>query len=437
VLLPLRHRFSGPLLLAISASSCAVPAFAFTEFARGALTLETRGTVTYDSYFLGSANHDSDFYETLRPQLNYSRNAGLSKFNASLGMAFNRYNKFTSYNSDDVIASLNASLPVEPGSRLDGNVTASYNESKDVDPVLLERVSSKALAAGLNFNYQLGLKTALTDAFSYNKTIRQVYSDQETFSNNVGFTYSDFLYESNLRFNYGLDRTKSSGDNFRGVPLDQTAHSFTGTFSRPIIGALNGELTYGYRTVRRSKSESDIGQKNQDGAIFSVSINGPFLPPSRFPKLTSSASLSYQESVSPGINDTGGKTLTGDMNLSWAARERTDVYIRANRSLTLSANDLTVEDTRVSTGLTEHVGIATTIDGSLAYSWHKFRGISRNDNTLEASLSADHSLSKYWSFGASYEFQKNNSDATGLQPTRFLPTDYNRHLVSVFVTNVF
>lgn len=425
------------LLAAVSTADC----FGFAEFARGAVTLETEARGTYDSYFIGSRdpNHTDDYFLTLNPELRYSRKAGLAEVSAFAGVSVLRYDRNSEFDSEDFNAGFRTGLPVSEGSRLSGELSLSYNESTVVDYDVMDRIPTKSLGGAFSFAYQLGLKTSLQDSFNYSRSNRSAYSDQEFFGNQFSFLYKEFLGETSLRLTHGYDRTTSSGDNVLGAELDQTANSFSGSLSRPIIGKLVGEATYGYRILHRSAQESIFGQTKQNGSFFSLGLNGPFLPPSKFPKVESSASITYQESRSPGINDMGGKTVTGDVRLSWQARERTKLSFNASRSVDLSANDLSVENTRALFTVSQSVGNFTTLNGSLGYTWRKYRGLDRKDNTFEAALDGRYAITKYWSAGASYSYQDNSGSGTplALAAYRMRAEDYTRHLVSIFVTNLF
>lgn len=440
------HSMAAPLLarsalIAVLAASASVNCYGFTEFARGAVTLETEGRLTYDSYFIGARNPgDDDYYASLRPQLKYVRKAGLAQIDAYAAVDVIRYNTNTEFDSEDFSAGFHTELPVNEGSRISGDINVNYNESTTIDYSVMDRIPTKSLTGTLSLRYKLGLKTDLADSFSYARSNRTSYSDQETYSNDLSFGYSDFLHGTSLRLTHGYVSTTSSGNNIFGAELDQSSNSLSATLSRPIVGKLVGDVTYGYRVLDRSAKENTAGQTQIEGSFFSLNLRGPFLSERRFSKLQSSASLSYQESRSPGINDLGQKTLTGDIRLSWAARERTKVSLWANRSVDLAANDFSVEVTQANMSVTEEIGYATHVTGQLGYTWRSFRGVERRDETLDASLSAVRTLSRTWTTGVSYTYQDNSSNIDTVAPSgpfRSPVFDYQRHVISVFVSNVF
>lgn len=436
-----RSLLASIFLPSVALFSIPVSCFGFANFAGGGVTLETEVRATYDSYLIGATSvGDDDYYASLRPQLRYVRKAGLAQLDGYVGVTVVRYNTYTEFDSEDFSAGLHSELPVDDGSRISGNVNLTYAESREIDYSVHDRIPTKSLGASLSLNYKLGLKMGLTETLTYANTNRTGYSDQTTFSNNLAFNYFNFLQGTTLSLGHGFIRTTSSGENALRAELDQTSNSLSASISRPIIGQLIGIATYGYRILDRSASESTEGQTTQKGSFYTFSLRGPFLPPSKFPKLQSSASITYEESKAPGINDLGTKTLTGNMSLSWAARERTDVSINANRSVDLTATDISVENTQVNFTVRERIGYATHLQAQVGNSWREYRGADRSDRTLSASLSAQHSLTRYWTTGASYTYQKNSTNSqntaapVGLGLRAF---DYERHLLSIFVTNVF
>ncbi len=433
-------RFTPAFLVALGSTLPALHSFGFAEFARGPILLDTKLTAGYDSYFIGSSSKDTsgDSFATLAPTLTYSRNAGRGSIDLAAGVSFTRYDRNSDQDSEDAHASASITLPTAPGSRLDGSLNASYTEETSVDDVVQDRIASKTAGLNLAFRYQLGLKTSLSESVRYNKSWRDgAYGDQETLGNNLGFTYSDFLGKTSLNLGHTYTSTSSGGVNERSASLDQESHAFSAGLSRPIYGSIKGSAGYGYRFLDRSAAETIIGQTQNNGGYFTLGLDGPFLPPARFPKLKSSLSLAYEQPTSLGINDTGGKTLTGNLGLSWDARERTSVSINASRNVNLTATDLSVETTQVALGVTERLGDFTTVTANLGYQWNTYRGVSREDNSLTGSLSAGRRLNKNWSLGAAYRFFRNeNSSASTLAP-RLQGADYTRHLVTATLGYIF
>jgi hypothetical protein len=446
--LPLKLVLAGGAFAAFST----VQSYGFAELARGAVTLNTTLSGTYDSYFIGSRDNGDDFYFTLRPDLQYSRKAGLSSIDGDLGVSMNRYDKNSQFNSEDLNANFRASLPVEAGARVSGGLSAGYTEGRVVDPLVNDRVSTKTTSLNFNASYELGLKMSLADSLSFSNSGRATYSDQRTLNNSFSYTYSNFLEETSLTLSHEYMRTTSSGDNILSVGLDEHSNAVNLGLSHPIVGALIGSVSYGYRILDYSAQQSLNGSTRSEGSTFSANLTGPLLPPSRFQKLQSSASISYQQANSPGLGDVGGKSLTGNINLSWNARERTKVTLGASRSQDLSPNDFTVVNSQVNAAVTEDIGYFTHLTGSLGYSWRKYRGVDRRDATFSGTLSASYSITRSWSASANYQYQNNEAEGdnstfvprTGgqnqplsSQVQLFGVGNYHRHVISLSLSYQF
>jgi hypothetical protein len=432
---PRTLRALASLLLAPAlVSSC----FGFAEIARGSLLLQTTGSVMYESYFLGSADNDPDVLYSVFPSLRYTRNAGRAQIAGSAGVSVNRYGKNTQFDSEDIRANASVELPTAAGSRLTGAFSIGYNEGTTIDLYVNDRVAAETFSANLNFDYRLSTRMRVREALSYNSSIREIYSDQDTLSNQAAFTYENFLRGTNLTVAHGFNITKSSADRDTGIALDQQSHDISLALSRAIYSEVIGSLTYGYSTTFLSTAER-LGRDDKiSSGYISVGIEGPFLPARRFPKLESAASLSYRQSSVAGIGDDGGQFLTGSLRLAWNARETTRLYINASRSIDLTIANRTVENTRVGGGFNQQLGRSTSLNGAAGYTWSDTRGIDNSDTALDASLNLNRTFNKYLSASLDYTFLDNQSSSSG--PTRlgrFAERDYVRQTIMGSVTVTF
>jgi len=441
-----KTRFQFSLVMTAAAfGGFASASYGFGEFERGSLLLETTAMATYDSYFIGAPtsqgqNPGSDYYFSLHPNLKYDRKAGLGEISGYAGVDILRYDKNTNFDAENVSAAINVKLP-DTGSPLSGSVSLSYVESEEVDFNVLDRVKQKVTNVGANFNYQLGLKMALSEAFNFTHVDRQDFSDQTMFHNAISYRYNNFLEETSLRITETFDRTKSNGDNIRGVELDQTSNSISAGLTRHIIGPIDGEAVYGYRFLQRNPNETLEHRRNFDGAFYSFNLHGPFLPPRLFPKVETSASITYEQSQNPGINDVGDRTVTGEIRASWQAREQTKLGFMLNRAVELTATDLTVDTTNLRFNVSENVGYDTTISGNAGYTWRTYPNTDRSDDTFLSDVNLTHHFNKYWSAGMSYQYQNNKTHGSLSQ--QYIGAfghnyhDFSRNVINVFVTNVF
>ncbi len=428
----LRLVTSSAALLALTTTS-----YGFAEFARGGLLLDTTGSVTYDSFFLGSADNDPDTIYTLFPSLRFVRRAGLAQFTATGGVAFNRHEVNKDYDSDDLRINASLYIPTDVGSRLTGNVDVGYTEEMVVDYSLNDRIPTERYYAQVGVTYPINPGMILHESLSYSSVTRAFYSNQDMLSNRLNFTYRGIFPGTSLLLGHELAVTKTDGNEYNPVGIDQYYNNFSVGLSRALYGEVNGSIRYGYSVISRSSEEVFGGDRSRGSHYINLSIDGPFLPANRFPKLTSSASIAYSQSSVAGINDNGGKFLSGALRLAWSARERTQLSIHASRGMELSANNLAVENTRVGGGFDQKIGRLTNLNGSLSYSWRSYRGVTRDDTILDASLAISRPFTRNLRGSLRYGYVDNNTDALGNQFTRVTPRNYERHTVTASATFTF
>lgn len=418
------------IVLASTALAAPLTAFGFAEFARGEALLSTTARATYDSRVFGGTSPADDIIFTLDPRLIYRREAGMVKLEGILGTRINRYYDFSELDSEDLVTSLRLHLPPQASSLASGSFLASYDEHTDVNYDVNRRVREKTFLTRMNADLPLGLKTAVLLGGSFQKDQRNQFSDRELMEGMAGFRYADFLGGSTLDLKYRRLEVETTGGNEWGIPLDQSSDIYSATLSRPLYHEVRGSVTYGYRQLQRSRTEVPGDRSIDDGgSLFSVGIEGPFLPTSMFPKVESSLSLGYQEAETPGINDTGGSRFFGAMDLRWQARERTRLTFNARRALELSVNDLTVETTSARIGVNQQIGNFMT--GSLAagYEQRDYRTWGRQDDAMIFESGLHYRITKTWSASAEYRLRATDSDNPG--------ADYSRHLVFASVNYTF
>jgi hypothetical protein len=442
------------MIVGVALASWAMPnqSQALVDTGSGVIKLEVTTSGTYDSYMIGTPDYGSDFIGAIHPQLRYNHLIGPTEFEVYGGVTYNRFQHYKMFNSEDFSGGISSNFPVHEGSRLTGNVSASYVEATEVDQALNDRVPTRTGTLALTSAYQAGLKTTLADTVSYSQVERQIYGTQILWDNEFKYSYANFLENTNLDLTHRFTRTQSDASNYSSwsydpgqadtVPnsaLDQYANSLWASLSHPVYGQIIGEASYGYTWLHRSASETTSGVTDTRTSIVSFTLRGPFLPPARYPKLESSASISYEQNVSPGINDTGEKTITGHIDLAWNARERTRVSIDALRSQSLASNNFTVVTTEMNAGVTENIGLATVLSGKVSYTWLTYRGITRNDELFSAYVGLHHPLTQRWSVGADYTFESTKSDAPqdSFQGASHAPHDYFRHVVVLSISCVY
>ncbi len=418
---------------ALVAATCALlpaSAFAFAEVARGALTLTTTGRIAYDSNLSGNTMELGDTVFTLAPTLNYNRAAGLGTIDASLGTAINRYADLTAFNSEDYFGSLRVSLPTPDGARQQGAFNLSYADRTDIDEDAGTRVRAKAWNAGFAGTFRAGPRTNVRANFNYSDTNRDILTDQTRWSAGLGFDYTDFLGGCGLEGDYRYSATDSTTVlGLPGTALDQKSHHVsTGLFYKFASG-LRASADVGYRWIDRLATETISGQTSSNSPTFSIRLDGPFLPPSRFPKLTSSFSIGLQKGETLGLNDNGGTTVVGDLSLAWQARERTALTVSASRRQEVGSTNLGSVNNSLRFGVKQQIGERTHLNATIGQDWLTYPGTDRDDRRTRASLDLACALNRSWQVGTGYTLTLSRSSSDFL--------DYDRHLVHGFVSYTF
>lgn len=396
---------------------------------RGEISLGASATANYDSNLSGRRDSADDYYGTFAPRISYMRRAGKIEADANASISVQRYMDHKEFNSENVTADASLRLSEKSFQNISGAVSVSYIESYSADIDVNARIKS----AGTSVTARGGLVTGPRTSFSFNGSYsnfnRVGASDQEILSSGGEFSYKGFLDDTTLSFIYGYTRAMSSGENLLGADLDQSSHSFSVALSRALYRGVSGQISYGYRILDRSAAETTTRQTKQKGSFITATVDGPFLPRRIFPKITSHASVSYQDAQTPGVNDPGQKQISGDIGLSWEARPATTISLDTTRSQRLSSTDLTVVSSGVSAHLTQQ--LRYNLNGSVGarYNWESYRGIARKDEILALDSSLSYSFARSWTSAATYTYTSNSSTVA--------VSDFARHLVSINVGYTF
>lgn len=402
---------TGSFHLAFAAllGAAAPKAHAFAEIENGALNLATTGAVEYDSNIQGIPQGDADFIYSLYPDLLYKENQSQLKVDAGAGVTFERYQKYTEYNSNDADGHLNLDLAPDQGLPLSGLLNIGYAETSDVDYDLNQRVHAKALTGLLNATYPIGTKVTFDVNGSFNRIDRGSDGTQEFEGAGATLNYNEFLQAVNLSLEYNrLESTASSVDGT--PPIDQESNSYAIAVSRPIYDDLKTSATYGYRFLDRSAQETDFGQTNVDGPFYSVEVDGPFLPPRLFPKLKSSLSIAYERASTPGIDDEDSNRLVAAASLSWEASDTTKLSIKASHSQELSSTDLTVISTDCFAEISQGIGHFVHADVGGGYEHRQYIGIERTDDVGTGYVRLVYKATKSLEVGLSDQIHATSSD---------------------------
>ncbi|HLP08146.1 MAG TPA: outer membrane beta-barrel protein [Opitutaceae bacterium] len=403
-------------------------AHALAEFARGSLTLTTIGRISYDTNLLGNSSELDDTIYTLAPTFAYRRAAGLGTIDASAGVSINRYADFTNLDNEGYHASLRVDLPTPEGARQEGVFSANYSDTTDVDETVGARVRATTWGGRFSGTYRAGPRVDLRTNLAYTETSRDVFTDRTQWNAGAGFDYNDFLGGFGLGADYRYTDTVSNSNGAAGS-IDQQSHSLSSGLFYKFISGLRASADVGYRWLKRGQDETLDRNKDDSSMTFGLRLTGPFLPPTRFPKLESSFSIGYEQGEAVGLNDHGRATLVGNLSLSWHARERTVVSVNASRQQGLSADNLSTVSSSLRLGVTQRIGQRTRASLSLAEEWADFPSTSRNDERTRAGLNLSYSINRTWAAGADYTYTNSRSNNNLL--------DYDRHVIAGFVSCTF
>ena len=402
-------------------------ALADVPLGRGEVSTTVTATTTYDSNVFGTHDATADFSGTLAPQVSYARKAGEIEAEAHAEISFIRFLEQTQLNANNLDVGAALRIPQSDIRNYSGLLSAAYVEASDVNTDINARINTKTTTLVAQTALVTGPRSDLALNGNYTDTLPSVGSDQQIFTTEALYDYKDFFYGNSLHLTGDYEELHSSGGNSLGVPLNQNSYTFSAGLERAFAdNALRAGINYGYRVLNRSAAETSTGVQRQEGPVITATLDGPFLPEKYFPKITSQFALSYQDTATPGINDTGTKELTGSLVLAWQARENTKVSFSAHRTQRLSVDDLSVVSTNVQLELDQTLRYNLTGSLSAGYDWSSYRTINRQDQTASVSAGLKYHFARAWDASLSYVL--NSTSSTSRQST------FDRHVVSLGLT---
>lgn len=376
-----------------------LPAWASLPVGRGEVSATVTGTGTYDSNVFGTPAATADWSALLVPHLSYVRKAGLVEAEANGGISFIRYLDQTQLNANNLDASATLKITEADIRNYSGLLSASYREASEINRDLNARINSKTTVYTGRTALITGPKSNAAVSGTYTESRYSGGNDQQILTTEALYDYKDFFYGNSLRLVGSYDELHSSGSNAAGVPLNQNSYVVSAGLGRALYhDLLRGGISYGYRVLNRSAAETRVngGLRQRSGYVVGVSLEGPFLPPSRFPKVTSLLSLVYQDAATPGIYDTGTKVLTGHLSLGWEARENTSFTFSADRIQRLAVNGLSVVTT--STAIEVQQKLRSNLTGTLGagYEWSSYHPGGRADRTAKFNVGLRYDFARVW-----------------------------------------
>ena len=391
-----------------------LPAVALAEIytAGGKVDLNATLSETYDSNLSARSDAQGAYFTSLSPGASYVRDTSLLKTSAHIGMGIQRYFDHKEFNQETYQAG--ATLALEQGTL--GNYSLSlgvnYSDGASANYDLGQRISSRSYGLTGSATVETSERTGLAFSSSLNRADTGLYGKQDTFSNSADFHFGPVMRDAQLFVTYSNSITKSSGKNELNVALDQSSNSLSVGIGKKLTEKLFGRVNAGYSWNSISNAEASYSGGNTSGAVVSASLTGPFLPEKLFPKTTSSFSISYSDSVSRGLYDSGGKQLSGSLSLGWQARENTHLSFNTSRSRRLALNDRTVDTSDIGVAVSERLMNGLMLNASAGYNWSTYVSkINANTEGFNYSASASYSFGakQNWSALLSYRYTSNSS----------------------------
>lgn len=416
-------KFSGAFVLLVAACAAEV------QVGGGAFQVETSLTGIYDSNLRGSADGASDYYLSFYPVLHYRRPGGRFDTDARAGVRIKRYRDRTASNSEDADIRFDWNMARTDEETTGAKLAFGYLENTDAVPEVNDQVRTKNFFATTSGEVLIARRSLLSAALSYRDSKHSIGSDQKISSERIGYSYVGFTDGTTLGMNYAHQDSKSTNSATGAGVLDQTAETLSAALTHPIYAGLTGGITYGYRWLSRGEREATLGLMDESGAFYGATFEGAFLPRKYFPKTTGTFRVAYEQAATPGLNDLSSKRFVGEIDVSWAAREHTDVHFFARRSQDLSVNDNTLVNESTGMTLTQQIGNFVSSDFTLLYTNADFVNLGRTDDRYEARAGARYRINRAWSSGVNYSFLRSKSNVT--------IANYDRHLVSGTVNYAF
>lgn len=387
------------IILSAALAVLTVPALAGIPVGRGEISATVTGTATYDSNVFGTPAATADWSALLVPHVSYARKAGRIEAEAGAGVSFIRYLDQTQLDADNLDASATLRVTESDFRNYSGLLSASYREASELNNDLNARINSRTTVYTGRSALITGPKSNAAVSGTYTDSRYSGGNDQQILNTEALYDYKDFFHGNSLRFVGSYDELHSSGANAAGVPLDQNSYVLSAGLGRALYhNLLRGGISYGYRVLNRSAAETLAtgGERRRSGYVVGISLEGPFLPPRMFPKVTSLLSLVYQDAATPGIYDTGTKVLTGRLSLAWEARENTSVSFSADRIQRLAVNDVAVVTTSTSLEVRQKLRLALTGTLGAGYEWSSYRPDGRSDRTAKLNAGLRYEFARLW-----------------------------------------
>ncbi|MES2695371.1 MAG: hypothetical protein V4773_17980 [Verrucomicrobiota bacterium] len=374
-------------------------------------TFSTSVAGVYESNAEGRRGGEESYLIRVSPRFRYERIGG-ARFTGSAELGVDADHAVEGIGGDHQNVSGSATLKLKKGAfaYTTAGVSLNYLESNAVNEDVNRRLSSKTGSVAGDVQTMLGARVSLAADAMYSVTDTNDYAGQDSASANVDLR---FLVTRRTQLSALSSYTYTVATRATSDPIsrriDQTAAFYDVGIARLFLSDLaTARVGVSRRDLSRSAGEQVAGPLDRSDTNLSASLTGPFLPPRKFPKLTSNITLQYGAAPKVGLNDNGGAQMTGSMSLGWQARRTTRLRLLASRVRDLTVTNLSSENTQVTGNWEENLTKATQLTGGIGYEWTTIRGDLRKTEALLATVSATTALGTRgrWSTRVSYVYRE-------------------------------
>lgn len=335
----------------------------------GVLLLHVETAVQHDSNVFVNANEESDWILRLSPHLQFLRRAGTIQLDASAGVDVLRFLDLSDENTENFFTRLSLTYPNRPGFvPTYGRFDIGWRERSFADQSLGELTHSQIFDVGANVRHFFSDKLALTGAAGYSQENFDLgrFSKIERWKagGNIGHFYSDKL---ELFTGYRYRRTETEGRTQRSLGIDDHLLHVGG-----------------------------------EGALF--------------PRVVGRVSVGVQHRR---FNDNAAMDNEtrpyGDLSLDWSPKHRTVLTLAGGQDFDVTADDRSVDMTRVSLTLNQGISQDLSFKPNINYSHQRYTwsgGSSRTDDSYGAGIGLVYDLNMDASLGVRYSYlDRDSSDA--------------------------
>ena len=361
-------------------------ALALLDFDHSALTLDSEFGVRYDSNILASSNDIEDTIFNVAPTLTYRREGGRGSIHVSAGGDYFRYASESDRDHFDYHFGGNVTAPVSPDSPLSGDINASFSRSTSPNESIGDLVTTKSLNLGASGSYDVSERLGLLAGANYSSNKNNGFGDNETTRANVGLSFRQLLFRRlPLSISYSYSKSQSTDDPTPVKRLDTTTHAVNLATNGQLTAKIDGSVSFGFRST------------DDKGLIAGSSRNG-----------------------------NGFVASTG---LRWAYDELTNVSLGATKSLSVTADNESVDSTFVSLGLDRKLSEQLSGNLSVSQTWNLYRGSDRDDRLFAFGGGLSYLIRRNWTAGIRYNYYMNSSHIAA--------HDFARHVVNATLTTRF